>query len=223
METLGRLLGSLLWEFRGLTWLSLLQYPWASLVAQVKNPPAMLETGLQSLVGKIPWRREWLPTPVFWPGECHGLYSSWGSKESDTTEQLSPSLSPGSVGRVCNQLFLPVLAVGEELPSPLAIYLICWLRATLFTYSWEIWGIGGYTCTHACVDTSHVYTRVHLYVLTRPPLFVCMCVCIPMYLHIRACVFMPVYICVRIYIYACVYVYTRKHTRTLETPRLLWE
>jgi len=23
-------------------------------------------------VGKIPWRREWLPTPVFWPGESHG-------------------------------------------------------------------------------------------------------------------------------------------------------
>ena len=24
-------------------------------------------------VGKIPWRREPLPTPVFWPGEFHGL------------------------------------------------------------------------------------------------------------------------------------------------------
>ena len=24
-------------------------------------------------VGKIPWRREWLPTPVFWPEEFHGL------------------------------------------------------------------------------------------------------------------------------------------------------
>ena len=37
-------------------------------------------------VGKIPWRRERLPTQVFWPGELHGLYSH---KESDTTEQLS--------------------------------------------------------------------------------------------------------------------------------------
>ena len=26
-------------------------------------------------VGKIPWRREKLPTPVFWPGEFHELYS----------------------------------------------------------------------------------------------------------------------------------------------------
>jgi len=24
-------------------------------------------------VGKIPWRRERLPTPVFWPGEFYGL------------------------------------------------------------------------------------------------------------------------------------------------------
>ena len=32
-----------------------------------------------------------LPTPVFWPGEFQGLYSPWGSKESDTTERLSLS------------------------------------------------------------------------------------------------------------------------------------
>ena len=58
---------------------------WASLVAQlIKNPPAMWETW----VGKIPWRRERLPTPGFWPGEFHGLYSPWGRKESDTTERL---------------------------------------------------------------------------------------------------------------------------------------
>ena len=40
-------------------------------------------------VAKIPQRREWLPTPVLWPGESHGLYSRWGHKESDTTEALS--------------------------------------------------------------------------------------------------------------------------------------
>ena len=26
---------------------------------------------------KIPWRRERLTTPVFWPGEVHGLYSDF--------------------------------------------------------------------------------------------------------------------------------------------------
>ena len=45
-------------------------------------------------VGKIPWRREWLPTPVFLPGESHGQrslagYSPWGRRELDTTERLS--------------------------------------------------------------------------------------------------------------------------------------
>ena len=43
--------------------------------------------------GSIPGRRERLPTPVFWPGEFHGLYSPWGHKESDTTERLSLPLS----------------------------------------------------------------------------------------------------------------------------------
>ena len=37
-------------------------------------------------LGGPPWRRERLPTPVFWPGEFHGLYSLLGHKESDTTE-----------------------------------------------------------------------------------------------------------------------------------------
>ena len=32
-------------------------------------------------------------TPVFWPGEFHGLTSPWGHKESDMFEQLSFSLS----------------------------------------------------------------------------------------------------------------------------------
>jgi len=35
------------------------------------------------------WRRERLPTPVFLPGELYRLYSPWGRKELNTTEQLS--------------------------------------------------------------------------------------------------------------------------------------
>ena len=51
---------------------------WAFLVAQtVKNPPAMQETWVWSLGWEAPWRRERLPTPVFWPGEFHGLCSPW--------------------------------------------------------------------------------------------------------------------------------------------------
>ena len=64
----------------------------APLVIQiVKNLPAMQGTWVQSWVGKIPWRKEWLPTPVFLPGEFHGQRSllrnrPWGCKESDMTE-----------------------------------------------------------------------------------------------------------------------------------------
>ena len=39
--------------------------------------------GFNPWVGKIPWRRERLPTAVFWPGEFHGLYSPWSRKKSD--------------------------------------------------------------------------------------------------------------------------------------------
>jgi len=31
-------------------------------------------------LGRFPWRREWLPTPVFWPGEFPGLCSPWVTK-----------------------------------------------------------------------------------------------------------------------------------------------
>ena len=41
--------------------------------------------GFDPWVGRIPWRREWLLTPVFLPGESHGQrslagYSPWGCK-----------------------------------------------------------------------------------------------------------------------------------------------
>ena len=62
----------------------------ASLVAQLgKNPPEMQETWVWSLGWEDSWRRERLPTPIFWPGEFHGLYIPWGCKESDMTEKLS--------------------------------------------------------------------------------------------------------------------------------------
>jgi len=38
---------------------------------------------------KIPWRRERLSTPVFWPGEFHGLYSPWAHKKLEVTEPIS--------------------------------------------------------------------------------------------------------------------------------------
>ena len=56
--------------------------------------------------GKIPWRRERLPTPVFWPGVFHGLYSPWGRKELDTTERLSLSFQKTPAPKVhCSTIY----------------------------------------------------------------------------------------------------------------------
>ena len=68
-------------------------YSWAYLVAQLVIRLQCGRPGFDPWVVKIPWRRERLPTPVFWPGAFHGLYRPWGHKESDTTERLSLSRS----------------------------------------------------------------------------------------------------------------------------------
>ena len=44
-------------------------------------------------LGRLPWRRQWQPTPVLLPGKSHRRrslvgYRPWGHEESDTTERL---------------------------------------------------------------------------------------------------------------------------------------
>ena len=58
-----------------------------------KGPPWWLRW-FDPWVRKISWRKEWLPPPVFLPGEFHGQrslvgYRPWGRKESDTTNSLN--------------------------------------------------------------------------------------------------------------------------------------
>ena len=97
-----------------------LQYSWASLVAQlVKNLPTMQETWVWSLGWEDLEKGKAIRTPVFWPGEFHELYSSWGFKESDTTEQLSLKTSrqlsvPTSCSLGCStaSTVLPAAAIG---------------------------------------------------------------------------------------------------------------
>ena len=68
----------------GLPW----WFRWQRICLQCRRP------GFDSQVGKIPWRRECILTPVFLPEKFHGhrslaVYNPWGCKDSDTTEQLS--------------------------------------------------------------------------------------------------------------------------------------
>ena len=88
---------------------------WAFLVVQlVKNPSAIWETWVWSLGWKILWRRERLPTPVFWPGEFHGLYNPWGRKKSDATQRLSLSLSLWQLRKGGKREGFPGGASGKE-------------------------------------------------------------------------------------------------------------
>ena len=45
---------------------------YTSLVTQTVKKLQFWRPGFHPRVKKIPWRREWLPTPVFLPGEFHG-------------------------------------------------------------------------------------------------------------------------------------------------------
>ena len=58
------------------TWTICYTYVGASLVLPaVKNLHAMQETWVWEGAGKIPWRREWQPTPLFLPEKCYGQRS----------------------------------------------------------------------------------------------------------------------------------------------------
>ena len=79
----------------------------------VKHSPAMPETWVM----KIPWRREWLPTPGFLPREPHGQRRSagYGAAESQTQlKQLCPVSweLPGALGKFIGGL------QGDEAASP---------------------------------------------------------------------------------------------------------
>ena len=76
-----------------------LMFKRASLVAQMVKNLSEYRSGLYRWVRKIPWKRAWLPTPVFLLRESNRQrnlsgYGPWGSKESDTIEQASITTIP---------------------------------------------------------------------------------------------------------------------------------
>ena len=69
----------------------------------VMNPPAnagdLRDADLIPGSESSPWRRAWLPTPVFLPGESRGQRrpagcSPWGHKESDIAEHMNTHTHP---------------------------------------------------------------------------------------------------------------------------------
>ena len=73
--------------------------------------PTCQYRGFQSLFWEIPWRRKWLPIPVFLPEKSHGQrslvgYNPWGLKRVGhhlaTEQHYFPSLD----STLCNKFFL---------------------------------------------------------------------------------------------------------------------
>ena len=87
--------------------------------------------GIDTWIGKIPWKRDRLPTPVFWPGKSHAQrslvgYSPLGCKESDMTKHTAQELQHcllihrcfSDFKRVLNpSLKCLVIVSGTEVPS----------------------------------------------------------------------------------------------------------
>ena len=70
----------------------------------IKNPLAKGRIEFNSWVRKIPWRKEWLPTPVLLPREFHGQkslvdYSPWGHKESDAANAFTSHFPQHNLGQ----------------------------------------------------------------------------------------------------------------------------
>ena len=61
----------------------------------VKNLPAVRESWVRSLGWEDPLQEGKATHSSILAWRIHGLYSPWGGKESDTTEQLSLLLSEG--------------------------------------------------------------------------------------------------------------------------------
>ena len=91
--------------------------------------------GFDPWVGKIPWRRNWQPTLVFFPGKSHGQkspvgYSPWGCKgfgqDLSTKQQQQTSFKRNTQHAFWNslelyflfQIHFPLLSI---FPRPLGI------------------------------------------------------------------------------------------------------
>ena len=74
--------------------------------------------GFHPWVGNIPWSRERLPTPVFWPGEFLELYSPRGLRESDRTEwtftYINHSFKVYNLGRFGNFIWVKPLPQSDR-------------------------------------------------------------------------------------------------------------
>ena len=108
----------------------------------VNNPPAIWRPGFSPWVGKISWRRERLPTPVFWPGEFCGLYCSWGHKSQKRLRDFHFHVL-ASCGRLV-LLWTSLLAL--FLQNPIGFGLLCFNFYLFLCIFWFCFFISSVIC-----------------------------------------------------------------------------
>ena len=104
---------------------------------EIKNRNSQVDSYNMWGVTKIPWRRETLPTPVFWPRQFLGVYSPWGRKESDKIGWLnnnSNEVSPFVKQR--NQQYLHD-CVHVQVLIRVQLFAALWPVAPKILYPWN--------------------------------------------------------------------------------------
>ena len=94
-------------------------------------------SGLDAWVRKMPWRRAWQPSPVFFPGESHGQrsladYSPQGHKELDMTEATQHAMVMKK-GKLIQRLFI----IARTRTQPRCLSADEWIRKLWYLYTME--------------------------------------------------------------------------------------
>ena len=126
----------------------------ASQVTQlVKNPLQCRRPGFNHWVGRILWRRKQLPTPVFWPGEFHGLYIPWVTNSPTrlrnfhfslgNQETICPMAQPEKKENIFELLNSDTLMIDVIEPKPVSLKvrikkIIFLVNIEKFTGEWSI-------------------------------------------------------------------------------------
>ena len=108
----------------------------------VKKLPAVQETWFNPWVGKIPWKRKWLPSPVFLPEESHrqmkpGRLQSM-RLQRDTTEPLTlfPHWASNHLQKLLSKSFCHFLVLVSSTSGNLTLAVILCICLCL-----QIWGV----------------------------------------------------------------------------------
>ena len=96
----------------------------------------------------MPWRRERLPTPVFWPGEFRGLYSPWDRRVRHDWVTFTYILFL----KRCKSFVYIYVYIGEvDIRRRLIIFLKVNFWHQDFTFTFHFYALEKETATHSSV------------------------------------------------------------------------